>query len=27
VHGGLPVVVVDPLRVPAALRWKEGKDA
>jgi hypothetical protein len=27
VHGGLPVVVVDPLRVPAALRWNEGEDA
>jgi hypothetical protein len=27
VHGGLPVVVVDPLRVPAALRWNEGEEA
>ena len=27
VHGGLPLVVVDPLRVPAALRWNEGEDA
>jgi hypothetical protein len=27
VYGGLPVVVVDPLRVPAALRWNEGEDA
>ena len=27
VHGGLPLVVVDPLRVPAALRRNEGEDA
>ena len=27
VHGGLPLVVVDPLRVPAALRWTEGEEA
>ena len=27
VHGGMPVVVVDPLRVPAALRWNEGEEA